>query len=76
MVMDIRSYLVKVGLWTNYPVKGKIEEILLVHFPLGDMIPRRTLAPSMALLIELSNPPIACGKRWKFPMLPKLLQLR
>ena len=33
--MDIRSYLVKVGLWTNHSVKGKIEEILPVHFPLG-----------------------------------------
>ncbi len=60
--MDIHSYHVNVGLWTYHPVKGKIEEILPMHFPLGYMIPRRTLATSMALLIELSDPPIACGK--------------
>jgi hypothetical protein len=76
LVMDIRSYLVKVGLWTNHPVKGKIEEILPVHFPLGDTIPRRTLAPSMALLIELCNPPSACDYVRKLPLLPKLIQHR
>ena len=76
LVMDIRSYLVKVGLWRYHPVNGEVELILPVHFPLVDTIPRRTLAPSMALLIKLSNPPIACGKWWKFPLMPKLLQLR
>jgi hypothetical protein len=61
--MVIRSYFVKVGLWTYHLVKGKIEEILPMHFSLGDTIPRQTLlALSMALLIELSNPPIAHGQ--------------
>ena len=61
------------GLWKYHPFKGKIKEIQPMHFWLGDTAPGWTLALSVALPVELSNPHIACGQGWKFSLLPKLL---
>jgi hypothetical protein len=76
LVVDVRPDLINVGLGAHHPVEGKIYQILPMDLSLGDAIPSRTLATSMALVNKLSNPPIAGDYLRKFPLLPKLLQHR
>ena len=68
--------LINIGFGAHHPVDGKIYQILPVDLSLGDVIPSRTHAKSMALVNILSNPSIAGGYMRKFPLLPKLLQHR
>jgi len=75
LVVDVCPDLVNVGLGAHHPVEGEIYQILPVDLSLGDAIPSRSLATSMALDTYLSNPIIAGGYvRKKLPLLPKLIQ--
>jgi len=74
LVVDVCPDLVNVGLGAHHPVEGEIYQILPVDLSLGDAIPSRSLATSMALANKLSNPIIAGGYVTKPPLLPKLIQ--
>ena len=71
--MDVCPDLVNVGLGAHHPVEGEIYQIMPVYLSLGDAIPSRSLATSMALTNKLSNPLIAGGYVRKLPLLLKLL---
>ncbi len=72
--MDVCPYLVNVCFGAHHPVEGKIYQIMPVDLLLGDAIPSRLLATSVALANKLSNPIFAGDYVWKLPLLPKLLQ--
>jgi hypothetical protein len=76
LVVDVCPGLINIGFGAHHPVDGKIYQILPVDLSLGDVIPSRMHATSMALTIILSNPSIAGVYMRKFPLLPKLLQHR
>jgi hypothetical protein len=76
LVVDACPGLINIGFGVHHPVDGKIYQILPVDLSLGDVIPSRTHATSMALANILSNPSIAGVYMRKFPLLPKLLQHR
>ncbi len=71
----LRSYTDKKQ-YFNLQATCEIYQILPMDLLLGDAIPSRMLATSMALVNKLSNPPIAGDYMRKFPLLPKLLQHR
>jgi hypothetical protein len=49
LVVDICPDLINAGLGAHHPVEGEMYQIMPVDFSLGDAIPIRSLATSMAL---------------------------